>query len=200
MTNNQPASRPPRIIVLSGPSGTGKTTVVARLLESAPVPILKAISATTRQPRAGEVDGQHYHFLTADDFSQRRTAGAFLETAEVFEGGTWYGTLASEIERATAQGAWSLLEIDVRGALAIKAAYPAAVMIFLRAASEADYETRLRGRGTETDAAIRSRLDRMREELRCADRYDYVVVNDDVGRAVDRICDILRLRESGSDA
>jgi len=190
----------PRIVVLSGPSGTGKTTVLRRLVETSPVPIVKAITATTRSPRPGEADGRDYQFLSASEFAARKAAGSFLETAEVFGTGTWYGTPRSEVDRAARQGAWSLLEIDVRGALEVKRQYPRAVMIFLRAASPEDYESRLRQRGTETEEAIRSRLDRAREELRYAERYDCQVINDDVDRAVGEIGAILKRREAERDA
>lgn len=201
MTGGQPCgATEPRIVVLSGPSGTGKTTVLRKLVESSPVPIVKAITATTRTPRPNETDGRDYRFLSPDEFARRKAEGWFLETAEVFGTGTWYGTPCSEVERAARQGAWSLLEIDVRGALEVKRRFPAAVMIFLRAASAEDYESRLRQRGTEAEEAIRSRLDRMWEELRFADRYDYQVINDDVDRAVAEIGAILKRREAERDA
>ena len=196
----EPPAEAPRIVVLSGPSGTGKTTVVRRLLETAPLPIVKAVSATTRPPRPGEADGADYRFLSAEEFQTLREAGQFLETAEVFGTGTWYGTLRSEVERARDLGAWSLLEIDVRGAMEVRRQHPQAVTIFLLAASESEYERRLRGRGTETDEAIRRRLDRMREELRVADRYDFQVTNDDVERAARAVGDILLQREAERNA
>lgn len=201
MTGGTPGgAAQPRVVVLSGPSGTGKTTVLRRLVETAPVPIVKAITATTRPPRPGEVDGRDYWFLTRDRFEQEKGQGRFLETAEVFGSGTWYGTPRSEVERASRLGAWSLLEIDIRGALEVKRQFPDAVMIFLRAGSAEDYESRLRRRGTETEEAIRCRLDRMREELRYADRYDYQVTNDDVDRAVGEIGAILKRQEAERDA
>lgn len=190
----------PRIVVLSGPSGTGKTTVVRRLISTAPVPVIKAITATTRAPRPGEVEGKDYHFLTFSDFMQRREEGYFLETAEVFGTGTWYGTPRSEVDRAQLQRAWSLLEIDVRGALEIKKQFPHAVMIFLRTASAEDYETRLRQRATETDEAIQSRLERMKQELPFAKYYEFQVINDDVDRAVAEIGGILQRREAERNA
>ncbi|MBA3312583.1 MAG: guanylate kinase [Planctomycetota bacterium] len=201
MTGGQTVgSAEPRIVVISGPSGTGKTTVVRRLIETAPVAIVKAVTATTRAPRPGEADGRDYHFLSPDDFFRSQTEGRFLETAEVFGTGTWYGTPRSEVERAQRLQAWSLLEIDVRGALKVKRQFEDTVMIFLRAASAEDYERRLRQRATETDEAIRSRLDRMREELRYADRYEFQVINDDVERAVAEIGGILRQREAERNA
>lgn len=189
-----------RIVIISGPSGTGKTTVVRRLLSAARVPLMKAVTATTRAPRAGEISEVDYHFLTDEAFSERRQQGDFLETAEVFSSGSWYGTPRSEIERIDKAGAWALLEIDVRGALEIKRQFPQAVMIFLRTASLDDYQRRLRGRGTESDEAIARRLARMQEELRLADHYDFQVVNDDVDRAVGEIDEILQRHEGKNDA
>lgn len=201
MTGGQPiGSAGPRIVVLSGPSGTGKTTVVRRLIGTVSVPIAKAVTATTRRPRPGEIDGRDYHFLSPAVFQKQREEGRFLETAEVFGTGTWYGTPRSEVERAQRQGVWCLLEIDVRGALEIKRQFDDAVMIFLQATSVEEYESRLRRRRTETEEAIRSRLDRMREELRFADRYEFQVVNDDVDRAVAEIGAILQRREAERNA
>jgi len=180
-----------RVVVLSGPSGSGKSTIVDRLIEAAPVKLIEAVSATTRPPRAGEVDGTDYYFLSPDEFETRRAQGEFLECAEVHGAGHWYGTLRSEIDRIRQSGAWALLEIDVQGALAVMRAFPQAVTIFLTTPSEVEYEQRLRHRGTESEKAIRRRLTTAREELTFADRYRYRVVNDDLDRAVQEISDIL---------
>lgn len=189
-----------RIVVLSGPSGSGKTTIVNRLIAEAPVRLVKAISATTRPPRAGETDGEDYYFLSLDEFKRRLDNHEFLEVAEVFKSGYWYGTLKSELDRAWRQGAWAFLEIDVQGALQVMERYPAALTIFLRTSSEEAYAERLRGRGTERDDVIRRRLATAREELKRADRYRHQVVNDDLDRAVADISDILRNRERELDA
>lgn len=186
-----------RLLVLSGPAGSGKTTIVQRLLQESPVPLRKCVSATTRPPRTGEIDGEHYHFLSADEFERRRQAGDFLETAEVFGLGYWYGTLKSEVSRAAREGAWAFLEIDVEGALNVMREYPEAVTIFIRTSSEDEYEKRLRGRGTETEEVIQRRLAIARRELALADRYKYQVVNDNLDRAVDEIIHILRTEEAG---
>lgn len=185
-----------RIVVLSGPSGSGKTTVVTRLLEQAPVVLRKAVSATTRHPRAGETDGKDYYFLSKDEFDRLRDRDAFLECAEVHGSGYWYGTLKSEIERARHERAWALLEIDVQGTLSVMEEYPDAVTIFLKTPSLAEYEQRLRNRGTETEAGIQRRLDTARRELQLADRYDHQIVNDDLQRAVAEVSDILSSREA----
>lgn len=189
-----------RVLILSGPSGSGKTTIVQRLLAESPVPLRKSVSATTRPPRAGEIDGEHYHFLSVDDFQRRRERGEFLETAEVFSSGYWYGTLKSEVERAAREGCWAFLEIDVEGALNVLREYPRTVSIFIRTSSVDEYEKRLRGRGTEPEQVIQKRLATARQELAQADRYKYQVVNDDLDRAVRDICDILRSEQAHSDA
>lgn len=187
--------------MLSGPSGVGKTTIVERLLKCSPVPLMKAVSATTRPPRIGEVDGDSYYFLSQEEFDRRREAGEFLEYAEVHHSGYWYGTLWSEIERARQAGAWAFLEIDVQGALAVKQEYPEAVSVFLVVPSVKDYERRLRSRGTESEEVIHRRLKTAEEELKFADRYDYQVVNDDLDRAVQEIATILESQgESQTDA
>lgn len=180
-----------RVFLLSGPSGVGKTTIVKRLLQHAPVPLMKAVSATTRPPRVGEVDGQSYYFLSQDEFDHLRESNEFLECAEVHHSGYWYGTLKSELERARKAGAWSFLEIDVQGALAVKREYPDAVSVFLVVPSVEGYERRLRSRGTESEEVIKRRLKTAEEELKFADRYDYRVVNDDLDRAVQEISQIL---------
>jgi guanylate kinase len=188
-----------RVVVLSGPSGSGKTTVVDRLMLRSPVKLVKAVSATTRPPRVGEVDGDAYYFLTRDEFERRRQVGDFVECAEVHGAGYWYGTLKSELERARREGGWALLEIDVQGALAVMEQYPRAITVFLKTPSEAEYDRRLHNRGTESEAVIQRRLATARAELKFADRYRYQVVNEQLDRAVREICDILS-REATPDA
>lgn len=180
-----------RVFVLSGPSGSGKSTIVDRLVDIEPVKLVKVVSATTRPPREGEVDGRDYYFLSPTEFESRRLAGEFVECEEVHGNGNWYGTLRSELERVQQSGGWAFLEIDVQGALSIMEEYPETLSIFLTTASEADYEKRLRGRGTESEEAIARRLRTAREELKLADRYRHTVVNDDLDRAVNEICQIL---------
>lgn len=184
-----------RVLVLSGPSGSGKSTVVDRLIADAPVKLVKAISATTRPARAGEVHGQDYYFLSPEEFETRRQAGDFVECEEVHGNGNWYGTLRTELERAQQAGGWALLEIDVKGAMSIIEEYPDAVSVFLRTASEAEYEQRLRKRGTESEEAITRRLETARRELELAGQYKYTVVNDDLDQAVSEISQILTSAE-----
>lgn len=176
-----------QILVLSGPSGTGKTTVVERLISESPVKLVKAVSATTRPQRTGENDGVAYYFLKTDEFLQRRERGEFLETAEVFGAGYWYGTLKSEIQRARDTQGWAFLEIDVQGAMKVMEIYPDALTIFLKPPSLEVCEQRLRRRGTDSEETIARRLKKVHEELALADRYRYQVVNDDLERTVDEI-------------
>ncbi len=197
---NTPGNTEARVIVLSGPSGSGKSTVVSRLLERSSVRLRKAVSATTRPPRAGEVNGRDYYFLSPAEFEARRAAGEFLECAEVFGAGYWYGTLKSELRRAHDLRAWAFLEIDVQGALKVMEAYPDAVSIFLLTSSKEDYEQRLRARGTESDDLICRRLETAKKELQYVDRYQHRVVNDNLDQAVEQISKILATRETELNA
>ena len=184
-----PASH--RIVVLSGPSGSGKTTIVRRLLAESPIPLRMSVSATTRPMRVGEVHGQDYYFLSKDEFETRRQAGEFLEYAEVHKSGYWYGTLTSEMSRAHAEGKWSLLEVDVQGAMSVMQRFPDAITIFLMTPDVLEYEKRLRARGTESEEILQRRLQTAREELKLADSYRYRVVNDNLDHAVSEICRVL---------
>jgi len=190
----------PRMLILSGPAGAGKTTIVKQLLAAAPVALEMSVSATTRSPRPAEVNGKDYYFLTRDEFERRRAAGEFIEWAEVHRSGHFYGTLASEIERIQQARQWVLLEIDVEGALKVMEMYPAALSIFLETPSLEEYERRLRGRGTETEEVIQRRLRTAREELQYSARYKFRVVNDDLGRAVEAIRQLLASREAELNA
>jgi guanylate kinase len=182
------------VLVISGPSGSGKTTIVSRLIQECAVPLRKSVSATTRPARAGEIDGRDYHFLTPEAFAQRRRDGQFLECAEVHRSGYWYGTLISEVEQARQEACWTLLEIDVEGAMEVMQRYPSAVTIFL-STPPAEYERRLRARGTESEEVIQRRLQTARQELTFADRYRYRVINADLDEAVREICRILKAVE-----
>ncbi len=180
-----------KLVVMSGPSGVGKTTVLRRLLATCRLPLRASVSATTRPPRSGEVDGVDYHFLSEAEFHRRRSEGEFLECYEVYSSGWWYGTLNSEVTSGFQSGKWVVLGIDVHGAFSVVERYPDAVTIFLRPSSLEELEKRLRGRGTEDDEVVQRRLDQAKNELALADRYRYQVVNDDLDRAVHEICDIL---------
>lgn len=192
MSRNQ--DRSGRLVVLSGPSGSGKGTVLSKLLRECRLPLVRSVSATTRAARRGEVEGRDYYFLTPEQFDRRRRAGEFLEYAEVF--GHWYGTLDSEVRDRLAAGQWVVLEIDVQGCQSVCRQYPDAVTVFLTTPSLDEYEARLRRRGTEDEAAMRRRVQTAVHELSFADRYQHRVVNDDVDRAVKEICQILESVEA----
>jgi guanylate kinase len=165
-----------RVIVLSGPSAVGKSSVVRCLRERIPN-LHFSVSATTRDPRPGEVDGLDYHFVSPVRFQQLIGEGALLEWAEIHGGLHRSGTLAEPVRAATAAGLPVLIEVDLAGARAVKQAMPEAITVFLAPPSWADLEARLVGRGTETPEAIRRRLDTARIELAAQDDFDEVVVN-----------------------
>ncbi len=181
----------PYVVVVSGPSGVGKTTVVRRVMDECPLPLTLSTSVTTRQPRAGELDGADYHFLEKNEFLRRREAGDFLESFEVFGRGHWYGTLRDKVASSLAAGKWVVLEIDVNGAMQVVEQYPDAITVFVSPDSFTELERRLRGRATETEERIQRRLEIARDELQFKDRYRHVVVNDDVERATNEIIEIL---------
>ncbi len=190
---------PGKLVVISGPSGVGKSTVVREILKQFDGKLRLSISATTRPPRPGEQDAVHYHFLTDQEFSQRREAGKFVECIEVFGRGHWYGTLWSEVRPILAAGKWVLLEIDVDGAENIFKQFglnqfDAPVSIFLQPNTFEELEHRLRSRATENEEAIQRRLSVARHELELADRYEHQVVNDTVQRAVQEISQLLQSR------
>ena len=163
------------LIVVSGPAGSGKGTVNAHLLNSGE--FVYSVSATTRAPRPGEVDGINYHFITKDEFKSRIERGDMLEYTEYC--GNFYGTPKKEAEDVLASGKNLILEIEVEGAQNIKKKYPDAVLVLLLPPSYSVQEARLRGRGTETEEKIRLRLERAKEEIAFANVYDYVVYNRD---------------------
>jgi guanylate kinase len=174
-------SRGPLIIV-SGPSGCGKSTVISELLRTAGLPLRLSVSATTRAPRGREVDGKDYHFRTREQFEQALREGAFLEHAEVH--GNYYGTLRSEVEPYREQGTGVILDIDVQGAAHVRRLYPEALSVFIKTASLAVLEQRLRARHTDAEAAIRRRLAAAERELARSGEYQYQLVNDDLGATV----------------
>ena len=166
--------------------------MVARVREQLPGLGL-TVSATTRAPREGEVDGKSYYFLTPEEFDRRVAAGEFVEWAHVH--GHCYGTLVSEIERNISAGSSLILEIDVQGALQVRERYPKAVLVFIKPPSLEELRERLVKRGTETDESIELRMANARHELELADRYDEIVVNDDLDRAVAELIDIIEKHE-----
>ena len=182
------------LIVISGPAGSGKGTMLKHIFESKKHgrQFVYSVSATTRAPRPGEVDGVNYHFLTREDFEARIAAGELLEYTEYC--GNYYGTLKSATEAVLESGRNLVLEIEVEGASNVKRCFPDAIAIMLLPPSFAVQEARLRGRGTETEEKILARLARTKEELKLLDRYDYVVYNHDgrIGSVAEDIYAIVR--------
>ena len=182
------------LLVLAGPSGVGKGTVGRALLDHDPR-LVWSVSATTRAPRPGEVDGVDYHFLSREEFEALRDADGFLEWFEVY--GQLKGTPIAPVLERLAAGDDVLLEIDVQGALAVKARIPDALLVFLRAPDRAIQEARLRERGSDDPDQIERRLATAAAEEALADRFDAIVVNDTVDQAVAEVAAILVNRRLG---
>lgn len=174
-------ARTARLFVVSGPSGVGKGTLVSRVRAQRDGLGL-TVSATTRPPRKGEVEGRDYYYLTEEEFSRRVDAGEFLEWAHVH--GHRYGTLVSEVDRLVGEGSSVILEIDVQGGLNVRKVYPSVVLVFIEPPSLEVLEQRLRGRGTEDESSISTRLANAAHEMELAGEYDVRIVNDDLDRAV----------------
>lgn len=168
-------------IILSAPSGSGKTTIARQLLAQRN-DLGYSVSCTTREARPGEVHGKDYYFLTKDEFNARQAAGEFAEWANVH--GNWYGTLKSEIARVLATGRHVMMDIDVQGAQQLRLAFPHSVTVFILPPSGEVLLERLRGRKTESPQQLVARLNSALEELRSVEEYEYVVTNDDLEDAV----------------
>ena len=180
--------RKPFPVVVSGPSGVGKSTIVRRLLERSD-DLELSVSLTTRPARKGEKEGEEYLFVSMDQFQAARDAGELLEWAEVH--GNLYGTPAAFVERTLTGGRSVILEIDVQGGMSVKERVPEAVLIFLLPPSGAELERRLRGRATDGEDVIRRRLENAERELGFYEHYDYLVVNEDVERCADEVSGIV---------
>ena len=182
--------------MLSGPSGVGKGTLRTRALKGIEG-LAYSVSCTTRSPRPEDREGVDYRFVSEDEFTRMAEQGLFLEHARV-HGGPRYGTLREDVERELDAGHDVLLEIDVQGALQVRSLVPDSVMIFVLPPSEAELERRLRGRHTETESELRSRLESAKRELQQAEKYDHVLMNDDLDRASEGLRRIiLSYREGG---
>ncbi len=169
------------LFVISGPSGAGKGTLVARLLREVPDAWV-SVSATTRKPREGEVEGVHYFFRTPEEFQKLVREDGLLEWA-TYEGNN-YGTPRASVEERMAAGAQVVLEIDVQGAFQVRKKIPQAKLVFIEPPSLEVLEERLRGRGTESEEVVRSRMQAAKRELACSSEYDKRLVNDDLDEAV----------------
>jgi guanylate kinase len=179
----------PTVIVVTGPSGAGKGTLIRELLKRVPG-VVASVSATTRDLRPAEENGREYHFLTPDEFLEKIEGGEMLEYV-TYVSGHRYGTLRSEIDRIQAAGSVPLLELETEGALRVKREVAGAVTIFVSARVE-ELERRLRERATESTGEIGERIELARRQLEQADEFDYVVENDQLERAVDELTELVR--------
>lgn len=184
-----------RLIIFSAPSGCGKGTMLAEILKDERFCV--SVSATTRAPREGEVDGVNYHFLTREDFEQRVADGKFLENAEYC--GNMYGTLRSEVDGRIEKGLNVILEIEVQGALKVMEKCPEAVSVFIAPPSIGELRRRLHKRGTEADEVIEQRVSQAAGEIAQAEKYDYVVVNDALEDAISDFFSVIRAEELRSE-
>jgi guanylate kinase len=175
-------------LILSAPSGGGKTTIARRILAERS-DVGYSVSATTRARRANEADGRDYYFLNAAEFDRRRKAGEFAESAEVH--GNWYGTLRTEVQRVLGAGKHLLMDIDVQGARQFHAAFPQSVLVFLIPPSVDALLARLRDRATESAESLETRLRSALDEIGAIGEYDYVVVNEDLNAATNRVTAII---------
>lgn len=187
-SSGRPADRG-RFIVISSPSGGGKSTIIKRLLEK-DKNLTYSVSATTRPPRDGERDGESYWFLTREEFIEKRDHGDLLEWEEVY--GDFYGTPKKFTEAAVTAGLDVLFDLDVKGALKLKQSYPDALLIFLMPPSLEVLERRLQQRGTEDTSQLQRRLTEAKIECEQASKFDYVVVNDNLEETVSKIEQIIR--------
>lgn len=188
-----PPFDPGRLIVITGPSGVGKGTLVGQLLRRHPR-IWLSVSATTRPPRSGEVEGQHYWFLERSGFERQVAEGGFLEWAEF--AGNLYGTPRRPVEERLNEGRPVILEIELEGARQVRRSFPAAFQVLIRPPSFAELERRIRGRGADSEAAIHQRLERARVELAAEAEFDAVLVNDDLAAALAELEGLMNLADA----
>ncbi|MGQ9463923.1 MAG: guanylate kinase [Candidatus Fervidibacter sp.] len=177
-----------RLFVISGPSGVGKGTITIEVLKQVPS-LKKVVTYTTRAPRPGEVAGKDYHFVNLDEFERLKCQGEFLEWAEVY--GNFYGSPRREVERLLSEGFDVVLVLDVQGALSVKAQYPDSVLVFLKPPSLEELRRRLEERGTEPPEVIERRMLKASWEMQQAGKFNHIVVNDEIDKAVDEIIHII---------
>ena len=182
-----------RLVVLSGPSGVGKGTVLRGLLEVCPN-ARRVVTCTTREPGLDEVEGRDYFFLSEEEFRRKIDEGYFLEYAQVHL--NWYGTPLESVRKILDQGKTALLEIDVQGGLTVKGKMPDAVMVFVAPPSYDELERRLRDRNRDSEESIAKRLENARNEIEQIPRYEYLVLNDEIELAVDRLRAIILAEDS----
>ncbi|MBR6248704.1 MAG: guanylate kinase [Muribaculaceae bacterium] len=176
-----------KLIIISAPSGTGKSTIIGQVMQDANLRLSFSISATTRQPREGEQDGVHYYFMSVEQFQKEIADDAFAEYEQVYEG-RYYGTLKREIERINAQGDNVILDVDVKGGINVKKLYGnRAMSIFIAPPNIETLRERLIGRGTDSMEEINKRISKAEYELSFAPSFDYYIVNDDLTVAVNSV-------------
>lgn len=180
-----------RLIIFSAPSGCGKGTMLEQILKDDNFCV--SVSATTRSPREGEIDGVNYHFLSTDDFMSRIDNGDFLEYASYCD--NFYGTLRSEVDRMLEQGKNVILEIEVQGALKVMKKCPTALSVFIAPPSVGELRRRLHKRGTESDEVIEKRIAQSSREIALASKYDYIIINDALEDAVDDFFSVVRAEQ-----
>jgi guanylate kinase len=177
------------LAVVSGPSGVGKGTVCKRLCEM-DAGIVLSVSATTRKARPQELDGQHYHFLSVNDFFAKIAGGELLEWAEVY--GNYYGTLYDQVQKSLSAGKDVILEIDMQGAMQIRSACPDAIFVFILPPSYVELQSRIKGRAADSDKDIKLRLSKAEYEMSLANEYEYHIINNTVEQAAAELLTILK--------
>lgn len=185
------------LVIISGPSGVGKGTIRKALFNVPDNNFCYSVSMTTRKPRDGEVDGQDYFFVSREEFERRIKENGFLEYAEFV--GEYYGTPLDYIDKQMSEGKEVIVEIEVQGALQVKERLPEAVFVFIVPPSRKALVERLKNRGTDSDSKIKKRIDKAESEYSLAYKYDYIVVNDDVENAADRIYAIIRAEHAKTE-
>ena len=178
-----------KLIVISAPSGSGKTTIARAIMEKYPS-IVFSVSATTRPIRKGETDGKDYFFLKKEDFESKIQQGELVEWEEIY--GNYYGTLKSEVDAALSRGKIMLFDVDVKGGLSIKKHYPEALLIFIKTPDVETLKHRLTNRKTEDEGTLKRRMERVPMELELGEQFDFQVVNDDLQTAITKVDSIIR--------